>query len=102
MADDSCTDAVVGRVFVILGCRSRQMDEDQWRYRVRAVFQGNNKWTRTGRNACAIFEDVSDSPASLMAARCALAVAFLTSMSCTYRDAHQAYLQAAMESNPAI
>ncbi|CAK0824602.1 unnamed protein product, partial [Prorocentrum cordatum] len=102
MADGSYSDVVVGRVFVILGCMNSEMAEDQWRHRARAVFQGNNIWTRTGRSAYEIFEDVSNSPASLIAARCAFAVAMLTNMSCTYRDAYQAYLQAAMETDPAI
>ncbi|CAK0884153.1 unnamed protein product [Prorocentrum cordatum] len=51
MAGDSYKDVVVSRVFVILGCKSSEMDEGQ----------------------C-----------------------------CTYRDAYQAYLQAAMETDPAI
>eukprot|EP00959_Pyramimonas_sp_CCMP1952_P105714 2210612-Pyramimonas_sp.AAC.1 len=62
------------------------MSEDQWKYRARAVFQGNNIWTRTGRSAYEIFEDVSNSPASLIAARCAFAVSLMKQMTCTYRD----------------
>ena len=75
MDDPRYADVVVGRVFIILGCKNSEMDEQEWRYRARAVFQGNNIWTRTGRSAYEIFDDVSNSPASLMAARCAFAVA---------------------------
>ena len=57
-----------------------------------------NAW---GRSACDIFEDASNSPASLIAARRAFAVAE-TSVSCACRDAKQAYLQAAMEIDLAI
>ena len=96
MSDPAYSDVVVGRVFTILGCKNSEMPEDQWKYRARAVFQGNNIWTRTGRSAYEIYEDVSNSPASLTAARCAFAASIMKGMVCTYRDAFQAYLQATM------
>ena len=47
--------AIVGRVFIILGCKNSEMPEEEWRYRARAVFQGNNIQTRTGRSVYEIF-----------------------------------------------
>eukprot|EP00974_Lingulodinium_polyedra_P110550 10690114-Lingulodinium_polyedra.AAC.1 len=36
MEDPRYADVVVGRVFVILGCKNSEMDESEWRYRARA------------------------------------------------------------------
>ena len=46
MNDTSLVEVLVGRVFVILGCKNSEMLESEWRYRARAVFQGNNIQTR--------------------------------------------------------
>ncbi len=66
------------------------------------MFQWNNVWTRSGRTVYEIFEDVPNSPASLLAARCAFATALLRGMTATYRDAYQAYLQAKLDVDPGI
>ena len=77
MKDPNYDEVCVGRVFVILGCKNSEMPEEEWRYRARAVFQGNNIQTRTGRSVYEIFDDVSNTPASLVGARGAFAVALL-------------------------
>lgn len=102
MNDPAYQEVLVGRVFVILGCKNSEMSEDQWRYRPRAVFQANNIQARSGRSVYEIFEDVSNTPASLAAARLAFGVALLKGMIATYRDAFQAYLQAILDVDPDI
>ena len=102
MDDTSLTEVLVGRVFIILGCKNSEMPESEWRYRARAVFQGNNIQTRSGKSVYEIFEDVSNTPASLVGARSAFAVALLRGYCATYRDALQAFLQALFESSPGV
>ena len=57
-------------------------------------------WSKSGHKILEIFEDVSSSPASILAARCAFAVLLLKNWAATYRDAVDAYLQVLIESNP--
>ena len=49
MEDPTFTEVLVGRVFVILGCKNSVMPEAEWRYRARAVFQGNKIHTISER-----------------------------------------------------
>ena len=102
MNDTFLAEVLVGRVFVILGCKNSEMPESEWRYRARAVFQGNNIQTGSGKSVYEIFEDVSNTPASLLAARSAFAVALMRGFSAMYRDAYQAFLQALFESRPGV
>ena len=95
MKDPVYPEALVGRVFGILGIKNAErqstMQADlEWKYR--SVFQGNNIRTKSGVAAHELFDEVSNAPASFTAARCALAAAALLRKSATVRDALQAYL----------
>lgn len=91
MSDSSIPEAVVGRVFLILGVKNWEQAANY--YPARAVFQDNNVRTKSGRAPCEVFEEISNALASITAARCALAVGILQKMIATFRDAYQAYLQ---------
>ena len=69
---------------------------------IRACFQGSNIRTKTGRSPIEVFEDTANSPASLLAIRCALALAILRKWQATIRDAEKAYLQARIDVDPAV
>ena len=48
MRDPKVSEAMVGRVFMILGKKNAEMDEgDEQSWKARAVFQGNNIRTKT-------------------------------------------------------
>ena len=98
MEDPSIKEAMVGRLFVILGRKNSELEgasrTDEAIMKARGVFQGSNVRTKTGRRATDIYEEVSNAPASLAAARCCIAVAILLRMMVTFRDVEQAYLQA--------
>jgi len=100
MADPAYTEVVVGRAFVTLGIKDAESGTHRWR--ARAVYQGSNVWTRSGKSVYEVFEDVSNSPASLTAARCAFGVSLLRGLTATYRDAKDAYLQAKFVVEPTI
>ena len=68
MRDDACSEVLVGRVFVTLGVKFAEMAKSERKFRARAVFQGNNLWSRSGRSVYEIFDEVSNSPSSLTAA----------------------------------
>ena len=48
-----------------------EMAKSERKFRARAVYQGNNIWSRSGRSVYEIFDEVSNSPSSLTAARTA-------------------------------
>ena len=49
MKDDRFDTVLAGRVFVIIGGKNSEQDQPHWKYRARAVFQGNTITTRSGR-----------------------------------------------------
>ena len=102
MRDDAYSEVLVGRVFVILGVKSAEMAKSEWKFWARAVYQGNNIWSRSGRSVYEIFDEVSNSPSSLTAARTAMAVGMLRRMRASYRDAINAYLQALLDVEPGV
>ena len=102
MKDDAYSEVLVGRVFVILGVKFAQMAKSEWKFRARAVYQGNNIWTRSGRSVYEIFDEFSNSPSSLTAARTAMAIGLLQRMEASYRDATNAYLQALLDVVPGV
>ena len=94
MGSEMCIrDRCLARVFMILAIKHAELQEQDWKYRARVVLQGNNVRTKTGRAPYEVFEEISNAPASITAARAALAVARLKGMTAKYRDAFQAYLQ---------
>ena len=97
MRDDAYSEVLVGRVFVTLGVKFAEMAKSERKFRARAVFQVNNMWSRSERSVYEIFDEVSNSPSSLTAARTAMAVGMLRRMRASYRDASTAYLQALID-----
>ena len=102
MKDESYAEVLVGRLFVILGVKYSELAKTEWKFRARAVYQGNNIWSRSGRSVYEIFDEVSNSPSSLTAARTAMAIGLLRGMSASYRDATDAFLQAFLDSDPGV
>jgi hypothetical protein len=90
-------EAMMGRVFCILGKRNCEMAEDQQSWKARAVFQGNNIRTKSGVDAAQLFQEVANALASFCASRCTLAVAALKGFDVTFRDALQAFLQSRID-----
>ena len=102
MRDDAYSEVLVGRVLGTLGVKFAEMAKSGRKFRARAVYQGNNIWSRSGRSVCEIFDEVSNSPSSLTAARTAMAVGMLRRMRASYRDASNAYLQALIDVEPGV
>ena len=94
MRDDTYSEVLFGRVFVILGVKFAEMAKSEWKFWARAVYQGNNIWSKSGRSVYEIFDEISNSPSSLTAARTAMAIGMLRQMGASYRDATNAFLQA--------
>ena len=93
--DPNLSEAMLGRVFAILGIKGAETQDPEWKGRI--VFQGSNIRTKTGVSAVDLFEEVANAPASFAAARTALAVGALKGMDATLRDAEAAYLQALID-----
>ena len=70
-----------------LGVKFAEMAKSERKFRARAVYQGNNIWWRSGRSVYEIFDEVSNTPSSLTAARTAMAVGMMQGMRASYRDA---------------
>ena len=97
MADRTVNEAMVGRVFCILGKRNAEMTEEHQSWKARAVFQGNDIRTKSGVDAAQLFQEVANAPASFVASRCTLATAALRRLRVTFRDALQAFLQSRID-----
>jgi hypothetical protein len=94
MRDNKIDEAMFGRVFMILGKKNAEMDErDEQTWKARAVFQGGNIRTKSGADPADSFREVANAPASIVAARAALATAVLRQLRVSFRDAKQAFLQ---------
>ena len=102
MRDDAYSEVLVGRLFVILGVMFAYMAKSERKFRARAVYQGNNIWSRSGQSVYEIFDEVSNSPSSLTAARTAMAVDMMRRMRASFRDASEAYLQALIDVEPGV
>ena len=59
------SEVLVGRVFVSLGVKFAEMVKSERKFRARAVYQGNNIFSRSGRSVYEIFHEVSNPPSSL-------------------------------------
>ena len=94
MRDPNIPEAVFGRLFTILGRKNAEAQVEEtdaeMQFKARTVFQGNNVRVKSGRSPYEIFEDISNAPANLTSARCAIAVAILKKMVISYRDAMDA------------
>ena len=90
-------EAMLGRVFCILGVKNEELGEAIKAWEARCVFQGSNVRTKTGTSAADLFEETSNAPASFAAARAALGVAALKGFNASLRDAETAYLQAVID-----
>ena len=97
LKDKHISEAMLGRVFAILGIKGEELADSLQQWKARIVFQGSNVRTKSGTSAHDIFEDVSNAPASFAAARVAMAVAAMKGLSATLRDAETAYLQALID-----
>ena len=62
MRDDAYSEVLVGRVFVTLGVKFADKAKSERKFRARAVYQGNNIRSRSGRSVYEIFDEVSNSP----------------------------------------
>ena len=99
MRDDAYSEVLVGRLFVTLGVKFAEIAKSERKFRGRAVYQVNSMWSRSGRSVYEIFDEISNSPSSLTAARTAMAVGMMR-VSC--RDASSAYLQALIDVEPGV
>ena len=70
-------EAMLGRVFSIIGVKNEDLGEALKTWKARCVFQGSNVRTKTGTSAADLFKETSNAPASFAAARAALGVAAL-------------------------
>ena len=86
-------DAVVGRVFAIMGEKHSEQSIDERTYKARVVFQGNNAQTVSGISPHELYKELSNSPASMAAARVAIGTCASYGGVPYVRDATQAYLQ---------
>ena len=97
LKDKNMKVAMLGRTFAILGVKGEELGEAQKQWKPRINFQQSNLRTKTGTSAADLFEEVSNAPASLAAARAALAVSSMKGFIGTLRDAEAAYLQALLD-----
>ena len=88
--DPNIPEAMIGRVFVILGVRNAEGPLEEQSWKGRAVFQGNDIRTKSGVDAAQLFQEIASSPASFVASRAALAAGALRRLDTTFRDALQA------------
>ena len=102
MRDDTFSELLVGRVFVVLGVKFAEMAKSECKFRARAVFQGKNIWSRFSRSVYEIFDEVSHSPFSLTAARTAMAIGMLRRMRASYRTPQMPTLQALLDVDPGV
>lgn len=92
-------DAIVARVFAIMGQKNAEMKDvlgADMPYKGRCVLAGNNLQSKIGVPAYELFTEVSSSPATMCASRAACAVAALRGWLVNVRDAEQAYIQASL------
>ena len=102
-ADPSLPEATVARLFVIMGRKGDEMiDADgraaEVKYKAREVLAGNSIQSK-GTPAHELFQEVAQTPASLVSARAALAAGALQGCRATVRDATTAYLQASLKTH---
>eukprot|EP00971_Amphidinium_carterae_P352249 6492506-Amphidinium_carterae.1 len=86
-------EALVGRVFAILGEKHAEEQREEKAYKARIVFQGNRITSISGTPAHELFKQLSNSPVTMSSARTAMAVGLLKGRRVQLRDASQAYLQ---------
>ena len=73
--------------FPIFGINNDELDDDQKVWKARCVFQGSNVRTKPGTCAADLFEETSNGPAFLAAARAALGVAAMRGFNAPFGDA---------------
>ena len=95
--DKNISEAMLGRAFAIRGINCEELGDDQKARNARIVVEGSNIRTTTCPSAANLFKNVSNAPASLAAARAALAVAAMEGFFATLRDAETACLQALID-----
>ncbi|CAK0852325.1 unnamed protein product [Prorocentrum cordatum] len=95
--DESLSDAMLGRVFAILGIKGEELGKDAQQWKARVVFQGSNIRSKSGMSSADLFEEVANAPASFAAARAALAAAALAGREVSLRGAEAAYFQALID-----
>jgi hypothetical protein len=102
-ADPTVLEATVACLFVIMG---RQGDEmigadgraAEMKYKARGVLAGNSIQSKCTL-AHELFQEVAQTPASLVSARAALAAGAIRGHRATVRDATTAYLQASLKTH---
>jgi hypothetical protein len=96
-ADARYPEAMIGRVFSILGVKNEELEKELQVWKCRIVFQGSNVRTKSGVNAVELYEEVSNSPASFMASRVALGCGAMLGQNASLRDGEAAYLQSRID-----
>eukprot|EP00971_Amphidinium_carterae_P183811 3648649-Amphidinium_carterae.1 len=86
-------EALVGRVFAILGEKHAEEQRKDKLYKARIVFQGNRITSISGTPAHELFKQLSNSPVTMSSARTAMAIGLINGRKVQLRDASQAYLQ---------
>ena len=60
-------EAMLGRVFSILGVKNEELGKAVKAWKARCVFQGSNVRTKTGTSAADLFDETSNAPTSFAA-----------------------------------
>ena len=95
--DDDFDDAMSGRIFVIMGEKGSEMpDAKDKEIKARAVFEGSRIFTKSGRPAAELYQEIASSPSTMVSTRASLAVSALTGGEATLCDAEQAYVQSSI------
>ena len=95
--DKSLPEATVARLFIIMGQKEAESGQ-AGKYKARGVMAGNAIQTKASL-VTTLFQDVAQTPASLVTARAALAAGALSGFEATVRDAQSAYLQAPLKTH---
>ena len=93
-------DAIVGKGKMILGIKNSEMPEEQWAYKGRLVFMGNNLRGVDGQRVMGTTDGLYGTPISISNARYVLAVAALRSWGVEVADVEGAYLTADLGGPP--
>ena len=100
-ADPTLLEATVARLFVIMGRKGDEMIGADGRA-AEVKYKARGSWRSSqskGTPAHELFQEVAQTPASLVSARAALAAGAIRGHRATVRDATNAYLQASLKTH---
>ena len=92
--------ALIGKAKMILGVKNSELPADEWQYKGRLVFMGNNIRGSSGQRVTDTADGLYGTPVSLATARLVLATALLRDWSVDVGDVEGAYLVAKLGGPP--